>query len=116
MFKGSWKTTLGGIAGILAGITALIHVFLKSPIDTNGLVEGLGMIGAGWVGIMARDNNVTSEQIGAVTKPNSVLIPAIQPVVRADSQQGAPISVVQNVGPPGQSVSSSSSSSSSANP
>ena len=59
----SWKTTLSGVAAILAALGGLA----KGVSDGNyeivgasitGIITGIGLI-------MARDNGVTSEQAGA---------------------------------------------------
>lgn len=59
----SWKTSLGGILSAIGlGLT-------QSGDETLKLIGGvLASIGVLLTGLAARDNNVTSEQVGA-TKP-----------------------------------------------
>jgi len=62
----SWKTTTAGIAAIVAAVaTALVALFDGDPLTLPdwGAVGAAIMVGAGL--IVARDNNVTSEQAGA---------------------------------------------------
>jgi len=62
----SWKTTLAGIAAIVAALaTAVSAQFDSNPATVPDWTLVIGMITAG-VGLMfARDNDKTSEQVGA---------------------------------------------------
>lgn len=62
----SWKTTLAGIAAIVAAVgTAVSAQFDNDPATVPDWTMVIGMITAG-VGLMlARDNDKTSEQVGA---------------------------------------------------
>lgn len=62
----SWKTTA---AGIVAALSILLHqanAYLdtdpKTVFDLTQVIAAFGML---WMGISARDNNVTSEQAKA---------------------------------------------------
>lgn len=64
--KSSWKTTAAGIGAILVAVgSALTATFDADPATVAdwGAVVAAIIAGAGL--IMARDNNVTSEQAGA---------------------------------------------------
>jgi hypothetical protein len=69
LLPGSYRTTLGGVGAILCGLGALgkcLKDFLDSGtlnIDEIGLA--LGLVSAGWVGLTARDNKVSSEDVKA---------------------------------------------------
>jgi hypothetical protein len=60
----SWKTTLSGVAVILAGLATAIKAGLAGDYGTaftalsTAIPAGIGLIAA-------RDNGVTSEQVGA---------------------------------------------------
>lgn len=59
----SWKTTLGGVATILAGVSAAIKFALAN--DYGAAITTLTTtLPAGIALIFARDNNVSSEQAG----------------------------------------------------
>jgi hypothetical protein len=63
----SWKTTVAGIAAIVAALgTALVALFDADPLTLPdwGAVAAAVMAGIGL--IAARDNGVTSEKAGAV--------------------------------------------------
>lgn len=62
----SWKTTLAGVAAIVAAVaTAVSAQFDNNPATVPDWTLVIGMITAG-VGLMfARDNDKTSEQVGA---------------------------------------------------
>ncbi|HEY8562813.1 MAG TPA: hypothetical protein VIL74_20715 [Pyrinomonadaceae bacterium] len=68
MEKLSWKTTLGGIAALLTGIGMLGKVIndflLGEPVSFEQVTIAISAIGAGVAGIAARDNNVSSEDVG----------------------------------------------------
>jgi hypothetical protein len=61
----SWKTSSNGWASVLAGLALLINQLNGDGLSGSELVEGLGFIAAGLVGVFARDKKVTSEQEGA---------------------------------------------------
>jgi hypothetical protein len=64
MKKKSWKTTLGGLAVILGGISSALSQFNDG--DVAGAIQTLVVaLPAGLALLAARDNNVTSEQAGA---------------------------------------------------
>lgn len=62
----SWKTTLAGAAAVVAAVaTAVSAQFDNNPATVPDWTLVIGMITAG-VGLMfARDNDKTSEQVGA---------------------------------------------------
>jgi hypothetical protein len=60
----SWKTTLAGIAAVLASLAVSLKAVVAGDYATAvtaaaGISAGIGLI-------FARDNNVTSEKAGAV--------------------------------------------------
>lgn len=64
---GSWKTTLAGISALLSVAVHVIGALVNgTAIDTavvvTGISTGIGLL-------FARDNNKTSEDVGAVTTP-----------------------------------------------
>lgn len=64
---GSWKTTLAGISALLSVAVHVIGALVNgTAIDTavvvTGISTGIGLL-------FARDNNKTSEAVGAVTTP-----------------------------------------------
>lgn len=62
----SWKTTLAGIAGVVAAVASAVQAqFDGNPatVPDWGLVGALLATGVGL--LLARDNNKTSEQVGA---------------------------------------------------
>jgi len=62
----SWKTTLAGIAAIVAAVgTAVSAQFDNDPATVPDWTMGIGMITAGVGLVLARDNDKTSEQVGA---------------------------------------------------
>jgi anti-sigma-K factor RskA len=62
----SWKTTLAGIAAIVAALaTAVSAQFDNDPATVPDWTMVIGMITAGVGLVLARDNNKTSEQVGA---------------------------------------------------
>lgn len=64
--KGSWKTTsagvLAGIAIIATQVSYLLDADPATVFSIEAVFAALGMIG---IGFFARDNNVSSEQVGA---------------------------------------------------
>lgn len=62
----SWKTTLTGVAMILAAIAQVTGALLDDDPKTTVNIEATLAAIAGGVGLIAaRDNDVTSEQAGA---------------------------------------------------
>ncbi len=67
--KGSWKTTAGGISGILVVVFGAVQLMLDGKPATNpDWTLVIGAITAGIGLIFARDNNKTSEQVDAGPK------------------------------------------------
>lgn len=64
--KSSWKTTVAGItAGLAIILSQVSYLFDADPqtvFSVEAVISALGLIG---IGFFARDNNVTSEQVGA---------------------------------------------------
>jgi hypothetical protein len=64
--KASWKTTTAGIVAALSILfhqaNALLDEDPKTLFDVTQVTAAIGML---WMGISARDNNVTSEQAKA---------------------------------------------------
>jgi len=58
----SWKTTLGGVASVMAGLAAAITLYQQGNI-TEAIATLLGALGCGYGLISARDNNVPSVAI-----------------------------------------------------
>lgn len=64
--KSSWKTTVAGVGAILVAVgSALNATFDADPATVADWGAVIAAIVAGVGLIMARDNNVTSEQAGA---------------------------------------------------
>ena len=65
---GSWKTTIGGIAGILTGLGMLGKIInqlmLDGTIHFEEIAVAVTAIGTGVTGLFARDNNVSSQDVG----------------------------------------------------
>jgi flagellar hook protein FlgE len=55
----NWKTTLGGVGAILGAAASLATMFSKGQVDGTMLMTDLGIIGAGFTGLFAKDHNVT---------------------------------------------------------
>ncbi len=60
----SWKTTLGGVAAILGGLGLVAKMISDGDYGSDKIMSAVAAIGAGFTGIFARDNNVTSEDAG----------------------------------------------------
>ena len=64
--KGSWKTTLSGVGAIITALGAALNALTDGNPDTavnlsttiTAIMVGIGLI-------MARDNNKSSEDVGA---------------------------------------------------
>ena len=65
--KGSWKTTAFGIGSILAAAWALIGGPILDGVEQTvpQYAEFFAIASAGLVGLFARDNKVSSEDVGA---------------------------------------------------
>ena len=64
--KGSWKTTSAGVlAGIAIIATQVSYVLDADPATVFSLEAVFGALGMIGIGFFARDNNVSSEQVGA---------------------------------------------------
>lgn len=65
----SWKTTLSGIASFLAGLGMLGKLLndflLNEPINFEQLTIAVTAIAGGLAGVFARDNDKSSEEVGA---------------------------------------------------
>jgi len=65
----SWKTTAAGVGGLIATIGSILNqVFDGNPATNPDWNLVLPILLTSFIGIFARDNNVTSEQANA-TKP-----------------------------------------------
>lgn len=62
--KKSWKTTVTGVATILVGIGTGVKFIMAGQI-TEGVGVIIAAVTSGMGLIMARDNGVTSEDVGA---------------------------------------------------
>lgn len=69
MLKGSWRTNILGILTILGAILGYVKAAVDSDPSTvpDWSQTALG-ITAGWGLLIARDNKVTSEEVGATPK------------------------------------------------
>jgi hypothetical protein len=67
--KKSWKTSLAGLSTIIiAAIPAILSLINGQQLtDTEKMTIG-ALVAAGVQGLVARDNNVTSEDAGAKPK------------------------------------------------
>ena len=64
--KGSWKTTTAGIATIIASVaTALSAMLDNDPATIPNWTAVIATATTGFGLLFARDNKVTSEQVGA---------------------------------------------------
>lgn len=64
--KKSWKTTLAGIAGIIAAIASAVQAqFDGDPATAPNWELVFGLVAAGVGLLVARDNSRTSEEVGA---------------------------------------------------
>lgn len=65
MLKGSWKTTTAGIAAIVAAIaTAVASQLDEDPSTVADWAGVFALLTAGIIGLVARDNKVSSEDVG----------------------------------------------------
>lgn len=66
LLKASWKTTLGGILGFLSIVLGQVQYLLDDDPETTMNVSIIASAFAVlWMGLVSRDNNVTSRQAGA---------------------------------------------------
>lgn len=63
--KGSWKTTVGGIAAALGSAMTAAYMFGGVPQQVGAAGAALTALSIAWIGFMARDNDVSSEKAGA---------------------------------------------------
>lgn len=64
--KGSWKTTTAGIATIIASAAAALSALLDNdPATIPNWTAVIATATTGFGLLFARDNKVTSEQVGA---------------------------------------------------
>lgn len=63
MNTSSWKTTVGGVLSMLVSV----GIVVKGLMSGNYTIVAMGMAGlsSGSVGVFARDNDKTSENVGA---------------------------------------------------
>lgn len=73
--KSSWKTTVGGVVAALGSAMTAAFLFGGVPQWVGAVGAGLTSLSIAWIGIVARDNDVTSEQAGAAPLP----LPAPKP-------------------------------------
>jgi hypothetical protein len=60
----NYKTTLGGVAAMLAGLSMLVSILQGNGSDGQTWALAIGLIGAGWAGITGRDADKSSEDSG----------------------------------------------------
>lgn len=67
--KKSWKTTIAGWAAVLAAVAnaavALLDGNPETTFDVQTIIASLAAVGIGFGLIKARDNDVSSEDVGA---------------------------------------------------
>lgn len=61
----SWKTTVGGIAAALGSAATAAWMFGGVPQWVGAVGASLTALSVAWIGLVARDNGVTSKQAGA---------------------------------------------------
>lgn len=59
MFGKNWKTSMGGIVAILGGLAAIGKCVLDGHLTVECIGPALGAIGAGWVGLAAKDHDTS---------------------------------------------------------
>tara|TARA_R110000751_G_scaffold259689_1_gene358915 strand:+ start:2261 stop:2548 length:288 start_codon:yes stop_codon:yes gene_type:complete len=64
-FLTNWKTTLGGIGSLLAGLTMVVALLQGDGGDGVSWSIAIGLISAGAANIFGRDADKTSAQSGA---------------------------------------------------
>lgn len=60
----SWKTSLAGVSTVLGGIAALAAMVAKGNYDGAGISAAIAAITSGFGLMFARDNKVSSEDVG----------------------------------------------------
>jgi hypothetical protein len=63
----SWKTTVGGIVGVLSGLAIIAGTYFVPAAAWVTVPGGVGLISNGIANIMAKDKNVTGAGIDATT-------------------------------------------------
>lgn len=63
--RGSWKTTVGGTAAAIGAALTAAHLFGGVPQVVGALGASLTALSVAWMGFVARDNDRTSEDVGA---------------------------------------------------
>lgn len=57
----SWKTTVAGVVPIVGAVAGLIGMATGSvPVDAQTMLTDFSLIGAGFVGLLAKDHNVSN--------------------------------------------------------
>lgn len=70
--KGSWKTTSTGLLAIAGGIVRLVFAIKAGSLTEEAVMTVLTTIITGVGLLAARDNNVSSEDVGADAKTKAV--------------------------------------------
>lgn len=60
----SWKTTVGGVAGALGAAGTAAYMFGGVPQWVGAAGAALTALSIAWVGFVARDNDVSSQDVG----------------------------------------------------
>lgn len=69
----SWKTTLGGIIALLGAALLVVPDAAPGAALVKPWAPFISAVGAGIIGIFGRDNNRSSEQVGAgITLPEEI--------------------------------------------
>ena len=64
----SWKTTVGGVGMILSGLAIFAEMLKSGNFDGDKVSVAIAAIIGGFGLVFARDNNVSSEEAGAIKK------------------------------------------------
>ena len=65
----NWKTTLSGILPIVGALGDLATMASSGNWDGQHLLTDIGLIGAGSVGLFAKDHNVSNAAAPVAAKP-----------------------------------------------